>query len=251
MPAGWDATLLRLPAEARNPLWRRYSDALNQRLLEGWMGAERFTRALKTDAYDEAFGRGVYWLLAERAAAVTLTDCSLFALREARVRQGAVCDVRALPFAGGSFDLIFSGSTLDHFPDADDILAALRELARVLRAGGRLILTLDNPVNPLVRLRNALPQVWLRRLGLTPYPVGVTLGPAALSRALQQAGLEPGRCGVMGHCPRLPAVLLCRVVGGGRLSQRLLGALLAFERLANWPGRYLTGYYIAVEAWKP
>jgi SAM-dependent methyltransferase len=252
--ADWDAILSRLPAAARRPLWRRYADALNRRLLEAWLGTESFDRALKTDAYEEALGGGVADLLRQRARCLILADCSLWALRQARACRPGVravgCDVRALPFAGGGFDLIFSDSTLDHLPQASDILVALGELARVLRPGGRLILTLDNAANPVVRLRNALPQAWLLRARLTPYPVGPTLGPRALERALRQVGLAPLRRGALGHCPRLPAVLLCGLLGRGRLGRRLLRVLLAFERLESWPTRYLTGYYVAAEAVK-
>ncbi len=253
--ADWDALLSSLPAEARHPLWRRYADALNRRLLEAWLGPEGFARALKTDAYEEALGGGVADLLHLRARCLILADCSLWALRRALARRPGArpvgCDVRALPFAGASFDLIFSGSTLDHLPGRSDLLVALGELARLLRPGGRLILTLDNAANPVVWLRNALPQAWLMRARLMPYPVGATLGPKALERALRQVGLMPLRRGALGHCPRLPAVLLCRLLGRRRLARLVLRTLLAFERLERWPTRYLTGYYVAAEAVKP
>jgi len=45
-------------------------------------------------------------------------------------------DARALPYADGSFDAAFLVTVLGEVPDQD---AALRELARVLRPGGRLV----------------------------------------------------------------------------------------------------------------
>lgn len=52
-------------------------------------------------------------------------------------------DVRALPFADASFDLATSISALEHVaPEDGGDAAAVRELARVLRPGGRLVATL-------------------------------------------------------------------------------------------------------------
>jgi len=50
-------------------------------------------------------------------------------------------DVRELPFlAGGSVDVVFSSNFLEHLPDKSAVDATLREAARVLKPGGRLIL---------------------------------------------------------------------------------------------------------------
>jgi len=46
-----------------------------------------------------------------------------------------VADARHLPFAGAAFDVVFSYSVLQHFA-RDDMLAALREVARVLAPRG-------------------------------------------------------------------------------------------------------------------
>ncbi len=61
--------------------------------------------------------------------------------------RGVVADVRDLPFGDGAFDVVFCISTLEHVgvdeggeydPQAT---AALRELRRVLRRGGRVLVT--------------------------------------------------------------------------------------------------------------
>ncbi len=61
-----------------------------------------------------------------------------------------------LPFADGAFDLVVSNSTLDHFRTPADIQTSFAELHRVLAPGGSLILTLDNPSNPVVALQKLL-----------------------------------------------------------------------------------------------
>jgi SAM-dependent methyltransferase len=53
----------------------------------------------------------------------------------------AVADGRALPFADESFDHAYSISVLEHIPGHGDA-AALLELARVIRPGGRIVVTL-------------------------------------------------------------------------------------------------------------
>jgi SAM-dependent methyltransferase len=165
-----------------------------------------------------------------------------------------VADVRGLPFPPGSFDLIVSNSTLDHFESPQEILRSLRELARVLRPGGNLVVTLDNPRNPVVRLRNALPGRWLRRLGVVPYPVGATCGASALRGMIRQAGLQTRRLTAIQHGPRALAVAAGALLDrwgrpGGR--ERFLRLLMAFESLECWPTRFWSGYFVAAAAVKP
>jgi SAM-dependent methyltransferase len=61
----------------------------------------------------------------------------------------AVEDGRALTYADASFDRVFSISVVEHIPDDGDS-ACLREIGRVLRPGGRAVLTV--PFHPESRV---------------------------------------------------------------------------------------------------
>jgi ubiquinone/menaquinone biosynthesis C-methylase UbiE len=238
-------------------LWRTHSDAINGALVERWLEPSSQASVLKTDLFDEAMGVGLVPLLAARAQRIAAIDIAPSVLRAAAARYPRVdvvaADVRHLPFADGSFDAIVSNSTLDHFRARDEIRAALAGLHRVLRPGGRLVLTMDNLRHPGVALRNALPGGLLRRTGLVPYPIGATTGPRGLLRMLRAAGFEVIDVEALLHCPRALAVRRARRLerqGDGATQRRFLERLGRWERLARLPSRFLTGHYVGVLARK-
>jgi demethylmenaquinone methyltransferase/2-methoxy-6-polyprenyl-1,4-benzoquinol methylase len=59
--------------------------------------------------------------------------------RQAPGARLAQADARRLPFAGGSFDLLWAGYLLDLIP-AEEMVPLLEEFRRVLRPAGRLVL---------------------------------------------------------------------------------------------------------------
>ena len=166
----------------------------------------------------------------------------------------AQADVRRLPFANASFDRIVALSSLEHFDTNRQIEASLVELNRVLRKGGALFLTLDNPANPLVRLCNALPFGLLHRTGLAPYQVGKTCGPVRLRQYLRSAGFSVVESTAVLHCPRALAVGMYRFLQSHAsewMQDRFLRLLMIFEQLGRWPSRSITGYFVAVRADRP
>jgi SAM-dependent methyltransferase len=246
----WDSALARWNETGPAAFLRAYSDAVNERLLAEWLPHGRARRLLKTDLFDEAVGAGLVASLQKRATEVVAIDVSPAVVELARSRHPGMdarpADTRALPFEDGAFDVVLSNSTLDHFESLTDVRAALAELRRVLEPGGRLVLTLDNGANPLVLLRNALPESLLSRLRLVPYPIGVTCGPRRLRRVLRQAGFEvEASRGVM-HCPRVLARAASALAPGA--SRGLLKGAMAFERLGRFPTRYLTAQFVAASA---
>lgn len=251
----WDDVAEHWRESAPHDLWRVHSDAVNVALATRWLPAAGVERLLKTDIFDEAVGEGVLPQLAVPVRSAVGIDVSGAALGSARSREPRLravrADVRRLPFADASFDAVLSNSTLDHFASPADIAIGLRELHRVLKPGGSLIVTLDNRANPLVALRALLPFGLLRRLGIVPYFVGASYGPAQLRSALVDAGLVVHDLEAIMHCPRVFAVAAARVVEqrtGPPVHRRFLRGLMTFERLDRWPTRFRTGHFVAARA---
>lgn len=251
----WDDVALAWANERPDMLWRRHSDQVNTALLAKWLSEQPIHRLLKTDLFDEAVGEGLLSFLGLRARTVVGMDISPHTLRTTqRSRRDTICaDVRHLPFAESSFDVVVSNSTLDHFESLHEIESSLRELQRILCPGGKLLLTLDNTANPLIALRNVLPFRWLYRMGVVPYYVGVSCGPIGLRKMLENVGLEVAEMTAILHCPRVVAVHIARAVQartGVPTHRKFLLWLMKWERLSMWPTRFLTGNYVAVRCTK-
>ena len=98
-------------------------------------------------------GRGGFagWL-ERQGADLTAADFSEEALRQARTHFTAssikwmVQDIQCLTLEDNSFDTVISCETVEHVPDPR---RAIRELARVLRPGGILVLTCPNYLGPM------------------------------------------------------------------------------------------------------
>ena len=235
--------------------WRAYCDRLHWRLIQRWVGESHFRRALKTDLFDESVGEGCCGALAGISDEIQGIDISAEVVQSASRRNPAmkmsVGDVRSLDFADASFDLVLSNSTLDHFATVQEIEQSIGEIARVLGENGILILTMDNPWNPIVALRNSLPQNFTRRTGLIPYFMGRTLSMSGLIRAVENAGLMVQRRCYIQHAPRVAALHLCRLLERqGKLQSSLITTMLAMETLSHWPTAALTGHYSALLASK-
>lgn len=95
-----------------------------------------------------AAGEHAEWLV-RSGARVTALDASAAMVRLAAGRLGESAHVvradlgEPLPFEDGGFDLILSSLTLHYLADW---LPALREFARVLRRGGRLVFSTHHPL---------------------------------------------------------------------------------------------------------
>jgi len=257
-PEYWDSIANEWQQQGDERSWRVVSDAVNLELLRRWLPMEHGGRVLKTDLFDEGVGTGLVPQLTARFDHVAGIDISpsLVAMVRARFPQleAEIADVRALPFADASFDAVVSNSTLDHFTSRDDIEASFRELNRVMRVGGTFLVTLDNPLNPVVAIRNGLSDRLRAATHLVPFAVGATCGPRQLRTLLRASGFEVARMSAVFHCPRVLAVLGGHAIdrfGSHETKRRYARLWTAFEGLASLPTRYLTGYFVAALARKP
>lgn len=91
--------------------------------------------------------------LPERIAGVDISE-RILETAQVRVPRAELrqANLESLPFGDGEFDVALSSQVIEHVVDAD---AALRELARVLRGGGTLLLSTDNKWNVVSRVLNS------------------------------------------------------------------------------------------------
>ncbi len=227
-----------------------------QRLIKAWDRASGLRTVLKTDLFEEANGEDQLLFDSFRqvplVVGIDIDEAVVGAARRKSAGSGVhslVSDVRDLPFQDGCLDYVISTSTLDHFEDSREIERSLRELARVLREGGRLLVALDNPWNPLyhvLRLVSRAPRF--------PFRLGKTLSRTQLEECLAKCDLVVLGGETVIHNPRLVSTLLFLLLRRllGRFSDQPVGWLLAgFGLMRHLPSRQITGCFVAVCAEKP
>ena len=118
--------------------------------------------------------QGARWLVG-RGARVTALDVSMGQLRQARVLDGRTgtqvprllqADAQSIPLADATYDVVLSA--FGAIPFVADSAGVMRECARVLRPGGRLVFSVTHP------LRWAFPD--------DPGPAGLTVGQSYFDR---------------------------------------------------------------------
>ena len=255
----WDRVVEDFQGSPTLEAWRGYMQEVYGRLAKRWFETAPPGLRLKTDLFEEAICP--QHPIADFPVGSLGTDGSISVVVRARHNIDAahdcrllVSDLRQSPIRSGALGSILSGSSLDHFETDEELSCGITEIAEGLAPGGILVLTLDNPHNPLIWLRNHLPYRLLHRLRLVPYFVGRTWSRSKARRHLEALGLEVTDQTAVAHVPRAPAIWLDSLsqrLEADRIGRLLLRAYLAFERLELLPTRYLTGYYIALRVRKP
>lgn len=139
---------------------RKFSRMVEFRLLKNWLPKGR-VKVLDV-------GAGSCELAVQLALMghdVTALDFDERALNESRTIHSpelAVIagDATRLPLESDSFDLVVSNSSIEHFPDDD---RAVSEMARVVRPGGRLLVTTDSFPDAISRWLEWVPATWRKR----------------------------------------------------------------------------------------
>lgn len=149
-----------------------------------------------TRLLDAGCGAGLLPLLARlRGATVAGLDASAPLIAIARERLPAadlrVGELETLPFDDGSFDAVTAVNSVIFAADPD---AALRELRRVVRAGGRVVVAVWGPPDRNQFSRAVMPRVAPLMPppppGAPPAKPGALSVPGALAAAVERAGLR-------------------------------------------------------------
>jgi SAM-dependent methyltransferase len=142
-------------------------------------------------------GTGQYGLaLALQACQVDALDVNPAALERAgqiaEQLTGAVCpptllegDLLRLPTPDDAYDLVFNQQVMEYFVDGVQRRAALAEMVRTTRPGGRVVVVVARPAHPFAR--------WWRLTGwpgFTDQPDMIELGARRLEDELRAVGLS-------------------------------------------------------------
>ena len=210
---------------------------------------------LKTDLWDEAKNTRILRWAAAAGSRTFGVDISPGIVRGARrnfeerslTLHGVRSDVRTLPFQSGSFDAVYSMGTVEHFADTD---GAVREIFRVVRPGGRVVIGVPNRWDPFLR---PLLVVLLYRLGLYGYGYEKSYSRRTFRRMLTRAGFEvTAETGIL-FMPGWLRMLDLACYTWARPLSRLTGLAVApFHHLSRWlPWLRRHGYLLTTVAVRP
>lgn len=247
----WERLAAGMPDFSAAPSTRYYR-ACEIALLRRALGDLAGKRILKLDLWNEAINtRILNWMEAQGARAFGF-DLSLAVTARARVNGGsrlhlACADIREFPFAGDSFDALYTMGTIEHIAEYRQALA---EVQRVLRPGGTAVVGVPRKWDAFLR---PLLVRGLDLLGRYPYSPEKSFSAAELRRDLEGAGLrvveQTGILALPGVLRMADLFLYTRRIPLYRLTPLLTRPLAAAEGRWRWPGRL--GYLLTLVARKP
>jgi len=152
-------------------------------------------------------------------------------------------DVFHAPFAGESFDLVFSQGLIEHFPNPRPIVEAH---SRLVKPGGWLVINVPQTLNPYTLYKH-----WLMRRGTWPPGWETEYSPRALVREVTSLGFDAvaldghgsflrmvASRGLRALLPHSAQVMLIRLADG---ADRLLGSRLRAWSCLNVIGCFRKG----------
>ncbi|HYG63359.1 MAG TPA: class I SAM-dependent methyltransferase [Thermoanaerobaculia bacterium] len=229
-------------------------------LLERSVGSLRGKRVLKLDLWNEAFNTRILDWMREQGAEVVGLDISrvvAFRARRNSLSNGARsnghapallrADIRELPFADGSFDIVYTMGTIEHI---DEYRQAIGEVQRVLKPGGRAVVGVPHKWDLFLRPL----MVWiLDAFGQYLYAPEKSFSASELRQDVERTGLRVvERTGILtlpGFLRMADLFFYTRGLPFYRLSPLFLAPFQFAETRWRWPGRF--GYLLTVVADKP
>lgn len=147
----WDETVRKMRESHLEFKIARYKAKVHLNLIKKWTGDLKDKRILKTDLFKEYFKRDSFFYKMNASEKFGLDICKEITSKvnkRGNEFRLSVADVHKLPFGDEKFDLIISNSTLDHIK-RKWVPKSLKEMKRILKPNGQIILTIDNRENPL------------------------------------------------------------------------------------------------------
>ncbi len=247
----WDAVARRIP-DVYGADSTQYYRRREITLLRRAFGDLRGKRVLKLDLWNEAVNtRILNWMQDEGAEVYGLDVSEVTASRARANARGRLrlvqADIRDLPFASGSFDLLYTMGTIEHI---DEYQRAVDEVARVLKPGGRAVVGVPHKWD--IFLRPVLVQV-LELLGGYAYAPEKSFSAGELRRVVEASGLRVAeRTGILaipGIVRMADLFLYQRRIPLHRLTPLVLWPFAQAETRWRWPGYF--GYLLALVVEKP
>lgn len=247
----WDNVAKNTSKHYRNKYISEFHKYENENLLSGWCRSLRNKRVLVTDLFNEAFDRDeLPSIFRDPYVNVIGVDISKIVVEKFHERYPShrklVCDIRRPPFKDGQFDFVISFSTLDHFSQFD-LEISLREIRRILKKRGVLILYLNNKQNIFLYFY----QMKVRKM--LNFPIEIYSRNQTIS-ILKRSGFSISECTAIIHLffPIFFHKILTHLerTQRKRLHRFLVKMMYKFDKLGKTKIKYLTGKFIAVKAVK-
>ena len=249
----WDRVAASMPDFSSAPSTGYYRKR-EMALIDRAAGPLAGKRVLKLDLWNEAINTRILAWVAEQGARAVGIDASQIVTRRALQnsrREGfgieiVRADIRDLPFAADSFDVVYTMGTIEHI---DEYRQAIAEVHRVLRPGGTAIIGVPNFWDPFLR---PLIVSFLEAIDRYPYAPEKSFTRAELRREVEAAGLNvvemTGILALPGVLRMLDLFLHVRKGLGPRWTSWFIAPFETLEASIPWLDRI--GYLVTAVARK-